>query len=115
MSVAFYHVLHLVGVMCLMLGLGGILAVGKDHADANRFVSILHGVGLVIVLVSGFGIAGKAGLGFPTWMIVKLVLWIVMGALLVVGKRGVLPAKATVLVALVLGGVLAWLGYTKPF
>lgn len=109
-----YKVIHLAGVICLFAGLGAALAHGEGRGHINRLVAILHGVGLVLLLVSGFGIQAKLGLGFPVWLIVKIALWIVMGAMLTIGRRTALGPTRALLIAIVLGAVLAFLGVYKP-
>ncbi|MCB1237043.1 MAG: hypothetical protein KDM91_18385 [Verrucomicrobiae bacterium] len=114
MSLIFYQVLHLAGILCLFAAIGGFLALAENTPQINRMVAILHGIGLVLLLVSGFGMAAKnpAINGYPGWVLFKIVLWLCLGGLLVLAKRRVLPAKAIVLIGLVIGLVAAYLGLT---
>jgi len=48
------------------------------------------------------------------WLIVKMVLWLVLGFLPVLAKKGVSP-KSVVAIAALVGATLAYLGYMKPF
>jgi hypothetical protein len=74
-----------------------------------------HGIGLLISLVSGFGLVAKLGLSYSApWLIVKMALWLVLGFLPVLARRKVLPAPVVLLLAIITGAVLAWLGYLKP-
>lgn len=112
MSPAFYHIAHLVGLIFIFVGFGALLAA-DGYKAAMRWVVI----GLVISLVTGFGQLAKLGImaNMPTWVWVKIGLWLVLGFLPVLVKRQVLPARAVVLIAIVIGGGLACLGYLKPF
>jgi hypothetical protein len=110
MSPAFYHIAHLVGLIFVFTGFGALLS-----AETARSAMKWHGIGLVISLVSGFGLVAKLGLSYSSpWLIVKMALWLVLGFLPVLARRKVLPAKAVLLLAILTGAVLAWLGYLKP-
>lgn len=121
MSYPLFKVLHLLGVFLLFAALGGAVlrayaarqAPPRDHA--SKLVGITHGLALVILLVTGFGILGMLGLGVPGWAWAKLALWLVMGALVVVIRRA--PGQAGWLWWLLplLGLVAAWLAIYKPF
>ena len=55
-----YKVLHLVGVVCVVAALGGVAvhAANGGQRQGNvvrRVVSALHGLGLLVILVAGFG------------------------------------------------------------
>ena len=110
MDISTYRLIHVLGVATLALGFGGMIA---NSTNRKGFV-ILQGVALLAMLVSGFGLLAKLQLGFPHFATVKLVLWVIAGALPVVFKKLVpSPVVATVL-SLVLIGLLAWLGIVKP-
>jgi hypothetical protein len=107
-----YKVLHLVGVMALFMGLGmGLLT----DSSGRKPGAMWHGIGLAVILVAGFGLLAKLKLGFPVWIIVKLVIWLLLGALPVLAKRGVVPVMAAWIIALVLGLGAAYLGVYKSF
>jgi hypothetical protein len=110
MSPAFYHIAHLVGLIFVFTGFGALLS-----AETARNAMKWHGIGLVISLISGFGLVAKLGLSYSSpWLIVKMALWLVLGFLPVLARRKVLPARAVLLLAILTGTVLAWLGYLKP-
>lgn len=115
MSPTVYYFLHFAGVMCLFLGMGAILGMGEDRKHINKFVGIFHGVGLLLLLISGFGLVAKLQTGFPVWLIVKVVLWICLAAIMVLVKRKVCTAKATAILALILGLLAAAMCLFKPF
>ncbi|MCA8948870.1 MAG: hypothetical protein KDE27_05165 [Planctomycetes bacterium] len=113
MSAEFYRIAHIVGVLMLFLGLGGMFAfAGKGKASA--LYPILHGLGLLVMIVAGIGQAHKLGYGWPTWMILKIGCWVVIAVLPTLAKKNVLPAAVALLLALVLGGTAVWLAVTKP-
>ena len=110
MSYQFYQILHMVGLIVFLLGLGGAIAAAKD---AFKPYAILHGTGLFVMVVAGFGMQAKGDLGFPWWLIAKLVIWMILGGMLVLAKRDALPRAAIWATVIVLGGVAALLGVTK--
>jgi len=105
-----YRIIHLVGLAALALGLGGMLAGGGNR----KTFAIWNGVALLIMLISGFGLLAKLHLGFPHFAVVKLILWLVIGMLPVLFRRLNLPLGAAIAITLLLVGILAWLGATKP-
>jgi hypothetical protein len=118
MSIQTYHFLHLIGLILVFIGFGGLLS-----SEGARKAMKWHGIGLIISLVSGFGMLAKMSKGLPEgapslytqhWVIVKLALWLVLGFLPVLAKRRVLSAQVVVLIAILIGAVLAYLGYFKP-
>jgi hypothetical protein len=105
-----YKIIHLVGIAALALGVGGMMADGKNR----RAFAICQGIGLLVMLVSGFGLLAKLHLGFPHFAIVKTVLWLVIGAMPVMLRRLKAPVFVAILASLTLVGIMAWLGMMKP-
>lgn len=105
-----YKLIHLVGIAAVALGTGGMMANGNNR----KVFAIWQGVGLLVMLVSGFGLLAKLNLGFPHFAIVKTVLWILVAAMPVILRKLKAPLSAAILVSLTLVGILAWLGVTKP-
>lgn len=123
MSYAFYKTLHVFGVVLLFTSLGAYAhhnAVGGDGPSNPRrkITAATHGVAMLILLVAGFGAAGKGHMlsdGLPLWVIAKVVIWLFFGAIVgVLSKR---PGVGKVLwwVLPILGGVAGALAIMKPF
>ena len=110
MDATTYKIIHLIGISALALGVGGMMAGGANR----RPFAICQGVGLLVMLVSGFGLLAKLQLGFPHFAIVKTVLWVVIALLPVLARRLKLPVAAAMLISLTLVGIMAWLGVMKP-
>lgn len=113
MSPELYKLLHVVGVLMLFVGLGGMFA--SDAGKAPKLFAALHGIGLLVMLVAGIGFAHKSGIGWPNWLIAKIACWVLMGALPVLVKKGIVPRVGGVLLALAIGATAAWLAQAKPF
>ncbi len=113
MSPEIYKVLHVVGVLMLFLGLGGMFAA--EPGKGSRLFAMLHGLGLVAMLVAGIGFAHKSGYGWPNWMIAKIGCWLVVAAVPVMVKKKVLSRFVGILLALAIGATAVWLAQAKPF
>lgn len=121
MSLAAYKVLHILGMLFTFIALGGLLLAsrtGGERVEDRKLAGMLHGIGLVILLVTGFGALARLGMSnpgiWPLWMWVKMVLWLVLGAALVLIKRA--PGMRTLLWILlpILGAVAAYMALYKP-
>lgn len=110
MDPKYYQLIHVAGALFVFCGLGGMLA-GKG----GKLAGMLHGIGLVAMLVAGIGFAHKSGYGWPGWMIVKIGIWVLIGVLPFLVKRGVLGALGALVLALALGTTAVWLAQHKPF
>ena len=112
-----YKLLHVVGLLLLFLGMGGQLLGARSEPRAPKVTAILHGAGLFVMLVAGFGMMARLGIQWPWpgWLIAKLGVWLTIGALPVLARRQILPLGPAWLVASGLGGLAAWLAISKPF
>lgn len=112
MSLQFYHYLHLIGLILVFIGFGGLLS-----SEGAKKAMKWHGIGLVISFVSGFGMLAKLSITWPwpVWVWIKLALWLVLGFLPVLAKRRVLAPQLVVVIAIVIGAVLAYIGYSYKF
>ena len=114
-----YHILHLIGILMLFMGYGALLGrsmASSDHAGVKKLGSITSGIGLVLIIIAGFGLMAKVySNSFLPWMMVKLAIWVILGGLIALINRK--PALATTLwwTILGLGSLSIILVYTKPF
>lgn len=118
-----YNIVHIVGIILAMLALGGatVLAIatpaGATLPPARRLLAILHGAGVFLVLLGGFGMLARLGIthaGLPGWILVKLAIWAIVAAALFVPRRAPSLAKPLLLALPVLGGLAAWMAIYKP-
>lgn len=121
MSYETYKIIHLVSAFVLFAVAGGVAlfaANGGDKASntQRKLVGILHGLALVGLLVAGFGLLARLGLGgIPGWVWAKLVLWLIIGGIATLPyKKPQLGSLFLWLVPL-LGGLSAVLAIFKPF
>ena len=120
-----YHWLHILGLMSVFLGLGfsvGAKAIEAGNGSPRKLripASILHGVGMLVLLVSGFGSLAKLGMvggmaEFPTWVWIKLLVWLALGMMVTVVKRTQLNVTALSALFLILGSLAAFAAFWKP-
>lgn len=102
--------LHLAGLIGLFTSLGATLLAGSGKKAA----SILHGISLLLILLAGFAMLGKPPVG-QSWWIIKLGLWLFIGAAPALAKRKVLPAPVVLALCIAAACSAAWLGLSKPF
>ena len=120
-----YKLVHVVGLLLLFASLGGLAVLGglgTDPARSTPFKAVLnafHGLGLVVLLVAGFGLLAKLDMSAPDkwggWVYAKIVLWVVFGAAVVPLKRAPSLARLGLLLLVGLGCAAGWLALMKPF
>ncbi len=113
MDPGIYKIIHFVGLIVLFLGIGSLISSDPKKPAALRRPAMIHGIGLLLLLISGFGLQAKLNLGFPAWLIGKLVILLLLGAMIVIIKRKLLPPPAAYLVAIILGAIAAYLGFAN--
>ena len=91
MDPSFYLVLHIVGISMVFLGYGALLArsmAAPENVSIRKLGSITSGIGLLLILVAGFGLIPKLGHSYTeTWILVKLIIWLLLGGLIVLINR----------------------------
>ena len=110
-----YRLLHIVGVMLLLLGLGGVLSHAGGDGKAPRLFLVMHGIGLLVMLVAGIGFVHKKPLSWDNWLFAKIACWVLLAALPVLVRRGIVPRFLAVVLVVGLGATAAWLAQAKPF
>ena len=113
MSYQTFLTLHLVAVL-LMTGVT-FAAFAAPHPDNRQRMLMASGSLSLLVFLSGFGVMGVMGLGFPGWALVKVVCWLVLSGLAGMAFR--MPDRIPMLraaAAAALGGAGAMVVY-RPF
>ena len=121
MSYQFYKVAHLLGLMLLFFGFGGLLMAAFAKVELKKSARIMafacHGMGLLLIFISGFGMAARLGLvqGLPTWVQAKIGIWLLLGiGISLVKRKGYLGWPVATLI-LGLGTTAAFIAVNKPF
>jgi len=120
MNVEIYRIIHLIGLVMLLLGLGGIVLLREElkkgiKTGTAKCLGAFHGIGLLLMLLGGFGMIAKLKYAFPGWIIAKLVIWLILGGWAAVGKKSNMPAPLYWLVILLLCTTAFYLVSFKPF
>lgn len=115
----FYKMVHFLGLFLLISGLTSLLALAWANQELKgkikTFAFATHGIGLLFLLISGFGLLARLQLmPMPTWAYGKLLFWGLFAVVIsLVKRKGKLgfPIYA-VLLALFFGA--AYLAVFKP-
>lgn len=122
-SYQFYIVMHVTGLILLFSALGGAAATNmhglhRERTQARKITTILHGIGMLLLLVGGFGLMARLGIvhgaSWPTWLILKLVIWLVMGGIITLLLRKDKVGLALILALPLLGTTAVYLAKYKP-
>jgi hypothetical protein len=123
MPYAIYKLIHLVGIFTIIVVLASTsmhVLRGGTRADNpyRRILGIMHGVALFLVLLGGFGLLSRIGVihgGLPGWAYAKLVLWLLLGAALLLPYRGQAYARTLLILLPLLAAVGGAIALYKPF
>lgn len=108
-----FHIFHVLSVIVLV---GTTFAAFANPTElVRRKVLSASGVASLIAVISGFGLAGLLKVGFPLWLIVKIVCWLGLSAIAGITFRQPkkIPALAALTVAMVLIALV--MIYFRPF
>lgn len=120
----FYEILHIVGIALMFVAIGGVsihAANGgtKSGSATRKMVGIGHGIGALLILVGGFGMLARMGMpqggAFPTWLWVKIAIWVLLSAIVMLPYRKVELARPFFLLLPLLAGVAVYMAIYKPF
>ena len=118
-SYEIYKLLHLVGIFTLFSAFGGAILreapVAGSPDPTRKLLSMLHGVGLLLILVAGFGMLARLGLvtGLPGWIYAKLGVWLILGGWIVLAHKRKLNRTILLGGAVLLGAVAGALALWK--
>jgi hypothetical protein len=123
-SLEFYKLVHIVGIILIMSALGGAAVRAMTGGtevlpSTRRTLAVLHGSGAFLILLGGFGMLARLGFmhgaNFPGWLWVKLVVWLSLAAALMIPRRRPALARPLLLALPFLGGLAAYMAIYKPF
>lgn len=104
-----YKVIHLAAIISLFGALGASI-----YAPSNKngkLAGILHGVSLVLILVSGFGLIARIwGNEWHWWMFAKMAIWFLLGGSYALAKKRILAENTAFAFILILGILAVILG-----
>jgi hypothetical protein len=112
MSPVVYSILHVISILVLT---GYTFYAFGAPADTKKRVMIITGFASLLALVAGFGLQAKLNVGWPGWLIVKILCWLGLSALAGFGYRRRGAAGTLAVVTIVLVTIAVVMVYTKPF
>ena len=119
----FYNLVHIVGLVLLVSGLGGMAlraagGAGSGPPALRRLAMALHGFGAFLILLGGFGMLARMGIvhgsGWPAWLWVKVAVLGVLAAAALLPYRWPSASVPLLLLLPVLGGLAAYMAIYKP-
>ena len=120
MSYEFYKVLHLTGIFMVFSAVGahflnGLNGGSKDFVG-KKLVGLMHGIGLLVAFIAGFGLLARLGLGsWPGWLYLKILIWIFFGIVIILPRKKPEWTGAIWITTLLVGVAAAYLARFKPF
>lgn len=123
MSYQVLKIVHVTGLALTFMGLAGVLGMkmGGDARPRQRWIFFAaHGLGLLLLLASGFALVARLRLmsgthSLPGWVQAKLVIWLLAGASVALASRLSRCAGFVLLLFTALVLAAAWLAIAKPF
>lgn len=121
MPLEFYKIFHITSIAAVLIALGGAsfstFIAGAKPVKVKKFLGILHGIGILLILISGFGMLAKlqiSGANLPSWALLKIIIWIILGGWMTIAyKISSNRLMISVLVPILLTAVAAYLGIVK--
>ena len=84
----------------------------RDGGKAPGGALALHGLGVLVMLVAGFGLLARLNISsfpWPTWVFIKVGLWLVLGVLPFLARRMKLGGALFGILSLLLVGANAYI------
>ena len=111
---------HVLAIMMVFMSLGAIVVYRKQELEDTglyKFIMKVHGLGMILAFVAGFGLLAKLGVAasLPSWVILKMVVWLCVGGSVVLVKKFPQKWASVCLGMLGLGSLAAYLAIFKPF
>lgn len=109
--------------MLVFSGLSGMVfashaGFGEHRTRLRRGAAIIHGIGLLLLIVTGFAMLSRLGMLHgdpPNWVKVKLGIWLLLGGSISLAARWSKGIWILLAAWIVLGAGAAYLGLYKPF
>lgn len=120
MPYEFYKVLHFLGLILTLSGLIGLMASflaqsGEMTKKLRILWRALHGTGLLLILVSGFGLAARLNYiaQLPDWVKIKIGVWVLVGFIVILIRKARPLIKIWLPLVLALFAFAAYLAVNK--
>lgn len=120
-SAQLYRILHITGMILLFSSLGGVLLLLQckktPEPKAKKIAAMTHGIGLFLIIFSGFGMLETFQLSLvgQGWLFLKLAIWILLGGMVSFAYRSTKNSTLLWWLSPGLGVCAAILGILTPF
>ncbi len=111
--ITIYYLLHVISL--LLLTAASFYAMGAPTPERRKKSLIITGVLSLLMLTGGFGLLARMGYGWPLWIIVKLICWVVLSALAGLAFRKPDATCKLALVGAIAVSVAVYMVYARPF
>jgi hypothetical protein len=120
----FYKVVHILGIALTMVSLGGMFVHAlngglKVENQARKLLIGMHGTGVLLILVGGFGMLARLGfthgVNFPLWLWTKLGIWTFIAGVAAVPYRARQVGRPMLLALPLLAMTAAAMAVYKPW
>ena len=112
MSPNIYSILHVGSIVLLT---GWTFYAFAAPAESRKRVMMITGILSLLALIAGFGLQAKLKVGWPGWLIVKIVCWLGLSALAGFGYRKREAAGTLMVVAAIFVLLAVTMVYTRAF
>jgi hypothetical protein len=117
-----YEIIHIIGIAMLFAAIGGVAihaanGGSKANTSTRGFMAALFGTGSFLILLGGFGMMARLGIvrGMPPgWILVKMVIWLLLSAIVLVPYRKPALAKPFAILLPLLAGLAVYMAVYKP-
>jgi hypothetical protein len=114
---------HLVGIMLVFLGLGGMVfaanvGLGPAQRKLRRGAALTHGIGLLLILASGIAMMSNLNLLHgdpPNWIKAKFGIFLLLGGSIALAARVSRLIWLWIPLWILLGAAAGYLALFKPF
>jgi uncharacterized membrane protein SirB2 len=90
-------------------------ACAAPSPERRRVTMMVTGIASFVMLVAGFGLQAKLDVGFPAWLVVKMVCWLAITAVSALAFKKPENAKSLAILVYVLAAIAIACVYFKPF
>lgn len=119
-SLTTYKILHFLGLLMVFASLGARIMTSATAAvlDAGlrKWLGFIHGVGLLVIFVTGFGMIARLQIQmpWPLWIVGDLLVWVFLAFLPVVIRKNPFYDKLMWLLIFTIGFLGIALSVLKP-
>jgi len=120
LSYEIYKLLHVTAIFLMLSAVAGAWALkaasdSQNYPKIRKLLMMIHGIAMFLILVGGFGTLARLGIAtpWPSWIWIKLVIWIALGGLPVLLSKSSRVSKALFFLAPVLAAIAAWAAINK--